>query len=109
MSETKDQIASTILKQIGGNRFLVMTGSHTLVSNRTNKSLSMKLRRNKSRANFLTISVNAMDTYDMLFISYKVNSKTQELKMDTIKELKGIYNDQLEAMFTDVTGLYTSL
>jgi hypothetical protein len=109
MSETKDQVAATILKQIGGNRFLVMTGSHSLVSNRTKQSLSMKLRRNKSRANYLTISLNAMDTYDMLFISYKINSKTQELKMDTIKELNVIYNDQLEEMFTHVTGLYTSL
>lgn len=95
------EIAKEILNQLGGNRFIAMTGSKKFGADKN--SLSMKLRHNKSGANYLRITLNVMDTYDMEFISVRGASRIVK------KKLEGIYNDQLQAMFTDVTGLYTSL
>lgn len=95
------EIAKEILNQLGGNRFIAMTGSKNFGADKN--TLSMKLTRNKSGANYLRITLNAMDTYDMEFVSIRGTSRIVK------KKLEGIYNDQLQAMFTDVTGLYTSL
>lgn len=94
-------VAETILKQLGGKRFAVMTGSKNFIDG--GNSLSMKLVRNQSGANYLRITLTSMDDYTMEFISIR------GAKMTTKKELKGVYCDQLQAFFTDVTGLYTKL
>ena len=44
-----------------------------------------------------------MDTYEMEFIRLKGN------KLITIAEEKGLYNDELQEIFTRNTGLYTCL
>lgn len=93
--------AETILKQIGGRRFLMMTGSKNLIAG--DNSLSMKLTRNQSGANYLRISLTSMDDYTMEFISIR------GAKMTVKKELNGIYCDMLESMFKHVTGLNTRL
>ena len=95
------EIAKTILHQLGGNRFLVMTGSKNLIAGKD--SISMKLTKNKSGANYLRITLNAMDTYKMEFISIR------SAKMTAKKTFEGIYNDQLQELFTEATGLYTRL
>lgn len=93
-----------ILNQLGGRRFLAMTGAKNLVySQQQNNYLSFKIGRNKSGANYIKIVLNSMDTYDMKFI------KIFKDKMTTVAEFENIYNDQLQEIFTDVTGLYTSL
>ena len=94
-------IAETILKQLGGRRFAVMTGSKNFIAGKN--SLSMKLARNKSSANYLRITLNGKDLYDMEFISIRgVNMTTKCIKND-------LYNDQLQNMFESVTGFYTTL
>lgn len=95
-------IAATILQQLGGNKFIAMTGSKnfTIVDN----SLSMHLTRNKAKAKYLKITLNSMDTYDMVF--YTVNKNFEVI----IKaQFDGVYCDQLQDIFTEVTGLYTHL
>lgn len=97
-----------ILEQLGGNKFLVMTGSHHLMFSKVeNNFLSMHLRRNIAKAQFLKIILQANDTYKMIFS--KVTGKKYEQKLVTVKEFEGVYCDQLQAIFTQVTGLYTSL
>ena len=93
--------AQTILQQLGGNKFLVMTGAHTLIDG--GNYLSMKLRKNQSGANYLRITLNAMDTYKMEFLSLR------GMDIKTKAEFDNIYNDQLQSIFTQVTGYYTSL
>ena len=48
-------VANEILRQLGGNKFLVMTGANHLIGD--TYSLSMKLPRNMSKANSLTIEL----------------------------------------------------
>jgi hypothetical protein len=96
-------LAKEILNQLGGNKFLVMTGSKNLAYD--NSSLSMHLTRNKSKAKYLKIELTSMDTYNMIFKGF--NKKTFEFPV--VKRFDGIYADQLQSIFTDVTGLYTKL
>lgn len=108
-------IAQIILEQIGGGRFIAMTGCKNLVD--ADDTLRMTLPRNGSKANRLYISYNPDDTYTMRFFKYtsgglKINHKTGtadfvEPKEEDIKIYKHIYCDQLEELFTEATRLYT--
>jgi hypothetical protein len=96
-------IATEIYHQLGGKRFQLMTGATKFVD--TGSGLSMHLKRNKSKANYLLIELTPMDTYIVTF--KKFNKKN--LLVDIIVEFENIYNDQLEELFTQVTGMYTRL
>lgn len=95
------QVAETILKQLGGNQFIAMTGSSNFGA--TDNSLQMKLTRNKLSASHLIITLNSMDTYDLEFFSIRKFEKKSK------KSIEGVYSDQLRSIFTKETGLYTSL
>ena len=62
------RIADIILQQLGGNKFLVMTGAKNLVAD--GNTLRMTLPKNCSRANRLYITLDADDTYTMRFFKY---------------------------------------
>jgi hypothetical protein len=47
--------AETILEQLGGRQFLLLTGSKNLVKDDIRKSLTMKLTSNKVKAQYLTV------------------------------------------------------
>jgi len=96
-----NEIAQTILTQLGGNKFRVMTGSKQFIAG-TN-SLSMKLARNASGANYLRITLGSMDVYKMEFISIRAG------KMKTKHEFENVYCDKLVSFFESTTKLYTSL
>lgn len=108
------EIATTILNQIGGRKFLVCTGSQII--NSSENSITFKLTRNKTQANRLKITYNyGLDLYDVEF--YKetlphLNKKTWEWIKGSKKEIKKyneIYCDMLEELFTETTGLVTRL
>ena len=107
------EIANTILEQLGGNKFIVMTGSKNFVAD--GNTLRMTLTRNISKANRLYITLNADDTYTMRFFKYtasRFNSKTLTFTDEKIKDIKvveGVYCDMLRDIFETTTGLYTSL
>jgi hypothetical protein len=96
------EIAKTILRQLGGNRFVVMTGSKNFVA--SDNGLTMKLTRNKAKAKWLKITLNGKDLYDMDFVS---NDK--DYNIITKVKYEDIYFDQLQEIFTQATGLYTRL
>ena len=106
-----------ILEQLGGRQFLMMTGSKNLLySEKEDNFLSMRLTRNKIGAQYLKIILTPMDVYRMEFS--KVVRKYETLPMSKkkfcadeklviIKTVEPVYDDQLQAVFTEVTGLYT--
>jgi hypothetical protein len=96
---TNQEIASTILHQLGGNKFIAMTGSKNFICG--NRSLTMQLTRNLAGAKYLRITLNGNDLYNMEFIANK------DLKVKVKHE--DVYNDMLQVMFTKSTGLYTYL
>lgn len=105
----KMQVHEIILQQLGGNKFLVMTGSKNLTySSVENNYLQMRLTRNKSGANFLKVTLNSNDTYTMRFFKFTIKNYT-EVVITKEQTFEGIYCDQLQEIFTKVTGLYTKL
>ena len=95
------QVATTILQQLGGNKFIAMTGAKNFGS--IEKGLSFKIGRNSSGYNHVKIVLNSLDLYDMHFIKVR---KCRIVKDD---EVCGLYDDMLQRTFTDKTGLYTHL
>ena len=108
-------IAITILEQLGGKRFMLMTGAKDL--NVVKNGLRFKIGRNASKANTVTITLNGLDLYDIRFSKYipaklvtnraKQTAEWKQEKNETVREFHDIYFDQLEELFTEVTGLYT--
>ncbi len=111
---TGKETANEILRQLGGNRFIAMTGSKNFIYNpisETNPNfwVRMDLARNSGGVNRLKITLQADDTYTMEFYKMTSSRTTFETKITNKKEFKMIYCDQLQEIFTEVTGLYTSL
>ena len=95
-------VAKTILEQLGGNKFRVMTGAKNFGAR--DNSLSMRIGRNSSNSNYLKITLNSWDLYDMKF-----SKLTRKFEEKSVKEYKNIHNIHLRLMFTKHTGMYTSL
>lgn len=95
--------ATTILNQLGGNRFLMFTGSK--IANYSNNNVVIKLSRNNSKAQFLKVELNSNDTYTMQFFS--IDSKTLNTKVK--HNFTDVYCDQLVSIFENTTELYTKL
>ena len=96
------EIANTIYRQLGGNRFRVMTGAKNMVSHEF--ALSMKIGRNKTNANFMVVELNGLDLYDVTFAKL-----TKMGEMKSVKTYDNVYNDMLVSIFESHTGMYTTL
>ena len=95
------EIAENILKQLGGNMFLAMTGAKNLAY--SDNGISMKIGRNAKKVTHVQITLNDLDLYDVEYFSIRgTNYKT------TAKS-ESIYNDMLVSDFEKNTGMYTSL
>jgi hypothetical protein len=96
--------AETILEQLGGRQFLLLTGSKNLVKDDIRKSLTMRLTSNKVKAQYFIVTLCENDTYSIEFVS--VNRNFDKIVKASYQ---GVYNDMLQSIFTEVTGLYTKL
>ena len=95
-------IANTIYRQLGGNKFRVMTGAKNLTSHEF--ALSMRIGRNKTNANFMIVELNGNDLYDETFAKV-----TKMGEMKSVREYNDVYNDMLVSLFESHTGMYTTL
>jgi hypothetical protein len=106
LKENRKQIAQTILQQLGGNKFIAMTGAKNLGfdSKGSKTTLSFKIGRNAKSINYVKVDyISGKDLYDMSFFRLRAG----QLKL--IKKVSSIYGDQLQKFFTKNTGLYTRL
>lgn len=95
-------VGKTILQQLGGGRFLAMTGAKNLVKGDDYLMFSLPAK-NKIKANKVKITLNGKDLYDVEYASIRgVNYKV-------LKTVKDLYNDMLVTNFEEVTGLYTKM
>jgi hypothetical protein len=102
---THMNVANIILQQLGGNKFIVMTGAKNLMSYGDQNALSFRLPSNfaKDKINFVKISLTADDLYTVEF------KYIRGMKVADVSEHKGIYADTLQNLFTTATGLDTHL
>ncbi len=103
-TKVSNDVANTILDQLGGRRFLVMTGAKNLVGSAN--SLSMRINSTNSdgkRVNVLSVTLDPSDTYTVTASYLRANRLTE------VATASDIYNDSLRDVFERFTGLYTSL
>ena len=96
-------IASAIIaRQLGGQRFRAMTGGQFIYSEANTNRLQVNFRSSKG-VNRMIIELQGDDTYTVEFGYYRA------LKYFQKETLVGVYAEQLQEIFTNRTGLYTSL
>jgi hypothetical protein len=93
------QVARTIQSQIG-NQALYMMGATNLGT--SGNDLSFRIKGSK-RVNHISIALNSMDTYDMVF------RKIWGTKITLVVEHNGVYCDMMKGLIEKETGLFLSL
>jgi hypothetical protein len=97
-------VATTILQQLGGNRFIAMTGAKNLLNG--GNYLQFDIGRGAiNKANKCRVTLDANDLYTLTF--YKWNRKA--LNMDEVGKVEGVYFDDLQRIFTSETGMDTRI
>lgn len=104
--------AYTILMQLGGNKFLMMTGADKLMAagrteHNPNPWLRMNLRKNKAQVNRLKITLMPTDTYMVEF--YRQVLVDWEPVISHEQKFEMVYGEDLQTLFTSVTGYDTHL
>ena len=98
-------VAQTILEQLGGRRFLAMTGAKNLLGDEN--SLQFQLPRDpgfvKDGITNVRIELVASDTYALTFF------KVRGIKIIEIAKDTDVYADMLRRVFTERTALECTL
>lgn len=101
--EQRQEIANTILQQLGGiGRLVAMTGAKNFMSH-AEGGVSFKIGRNAKRVNYVKIMLTPDDLYTVEFMWVTVKKIT--VKNSTV----GAYNDMLHDLFEQATGMYLTL
>jgi len=102
-TKTDKTVAVEILRQMGGNRFIAMTGARNFFCDNNSIGFRLPGTMTRDRINFVKVTLNSMDTYDIEF---------KNIRGDKIKDVdsyEGIYNDGLEAAIGRRVGMATRL
>lgn len=98
---TDMSVSTEILRQLGGYRFNAMTGASNFVGD-TN-SLTFKIGKNAKKVTHVRITLSPTDLYDVEFL------RIRKLEIELISKANGVFFDQLQKIFTEHTGMDTSL
>ena len=99
MTATDLTVARTILEQLGGQRFVAMTGARKFIG--AANSLSFRLPRASQGINVVRVILTPADTYDVEFLRVRAGEVTP------VETCDGVYCDQLQDIFQGATGLAT--
>jgi len=98
-------VAKTILEQLGGRRFIAMTGARDFSGSQV--ALTFKLPGGggytKACINAVRVTLEPSDTYRVEFL------RVRRLEVKTVAEHTDIYAEDLCPLFERETGLKTSL
>lgn len=103
MSLTGMEIAQTILAQLGGARFPLITGATNLVAWDDGLSFKLPQTLTRSRINWCRICLTPADLYTVEFYAGPF------AKRKKVAEFSDVYCDQLQDLFEEATGLSLSL
>lgn len=97
-----NEVGNTIFRQLGGRRFAIVTGSKNFVT--SDNSLTFKLvLKTSNKANYIRITLNHNDLYDVEFISIRgpvINQKGL---------VNDVYCDSLVDIIESNTGILCRL
>lgn len=94
------QVQETILQQLGGRKFIAMTGASCYADGENTLVVKFK---GSQKANIMYVTLNGLDLYDVKIAKYS------GLNVKTIDETENADAEMLAPLFTKVTGLYTSI
>ena len=95
-------VAKTILEQLGGGKFLAMTGAKMLMG--FENGLQFKLPKYEhTKINSVRIVLEPSDTYSVEFGTVRGANYKQ------VKMVENVYFMELAEVFENATGLYTHL
>jgi hypothetical protein len=107
MEETMDMtVANTIVQQLGGSKFKAMTGATSFSAGPDSVSFRLPQNLTKDRIKGVVIKLDPDDTYSVRFLRMKHRPM---IEVECVKEVHGIYCDQLLEVFERTTGLATRL
>lgn len=109
MSNTRNmEIATTILQQLGGKMFSLMTGAKDFLA--LDNGLRFKICRNSAGVNTVTVEYDVgSDTYNMIFEAVSVSRKTFEMKRRLVNRTEDVHCGELCDVFTRITGLHMEM
>jgi len=99
-TKTDKTIATEIARQLG-NKAMCMLGAKNFSC--TNNMFCFKIGKNCKRVNYIKITLNGLDLYDMEFI------RIHGAKMTKLAKHTDIYADMMHQIIETETGMYTSL
>jgi hypothetical protein len=97
------EVAKIILAQLGGSRFVAMTGAKYLIAYQAALSFHLPSNFAKNGINRVRVELTEQDLYDVTF------SSVRGLKVFYQAKAEGICCEQLRSVFTGTTGLDVSL
>ena len=104
MTSTESQtIAANILDQLGGNRFVAMTGARNLAHDKGTLRFKLPSRFARNGINFVAVTLTTADDYRVEF------GKLWGLNYKVLETVEGVYADTPRATFTAATGLDCTL
>lgn len=95
-------IAETIIRQLGGNKFIAMTGSRNFLY-LSEGGVQLDVGSNPCRVSRCVVRLNADDLYTVTFY------RGRGLKLRELATVDQLTFDQLPEVFTRHTGLLLSL
>lgn len=96
------EVAKTILEQLGGRQFILMTGAKDFVW--SEDTLMFRLPGpTMNGINKVVVRLTPMDVYHVTF------GKVRGADWEVVAEHEGVYCDMLVELFERETGLYTTL
>lgn len=95
--------AKTIIEQLGGMKFVSMTGAKNLVAGDNSLTFRLPSGMAKDNINCVTVKLTGTDLYDVTF------HHVRGTKVSVVSERRGIANTDLVSVFVESTGLRTSL
>ncbi len=105
----REETANIILRQLGGNKFIAMTGARNFVA--LKDGIKFHIGRNNSKANVVEITLNGKDLYDMQFVRQIKPTMHNKFmgERHPIMAYNDCYCEQLQTIFKQETGLNTHL
>lgn len=100
-------VANTILAQLGGGKFVIMTGAKDFIARPDSLTFKLPGGLTRDRGNRMTITLTQDDTYKVQY--GRARMRNLEVKYTKLAELEDVYADNLRVVFEDLTGFRTSL
>jgi len=101
--KTNKSVAIEILRQLGGNKFIAMTGARNFACDNNSMTFKLSQTMTRDRISHIKITLNSMDTYDIKYFNIR------GINIREVDTFEGAYNDMLKNVISERTGLAVTL